>query len=211
MQPNKVSALAVIRAFYVANELMGDVFGGFPEPTKKKIESRLKKIIKQSEKLSKKNLLTYHLDNYHPRYDNYLNSKWELREITLEECGVWPRMGGLPDKATKDSVMDTAKYVQECIKDRKKLTWKTRRVLYIEEMKKYADIITKSVPIIVLEDGVIRNMKLLTAIERKMYKKCKYDIDDGNHRAVALALLGKKKIKAFVGKRICKSSLLYYR
>lgn len=32
------------------------------------------------------------------------------------------------------------------------------------------------------------------------YEITKYDIDDGNHRAIAFALFGIKKIKCFVGR-----------
>jgi len=209
MQSKKISPLDTIRTFYISNELLGNVFKNSPM-NERVLKTSISKIIKQSERLSKKDLLTYHLNNDHPRYDNYLNSKWEIKEISLEDCGVWPRMGGLTDKATCGSVVDTAAYVQEYINSKNKLTWDTRRVLYIENMEKYVDIITKTIPIIVFEGGVIRHTKLQSAAKRKMYKRCKYDIDDGNHRAIALALLGKKKVHALVGKRICKNTLLYY-
>ena len=69
-------------------------------------------------------------------------------------------------------------------------------------------MISEYLPPILLEDEVIRQNKF---DKKKGVKnsKCKYDIDDGNHRIIALALLGKKTIKAYVGKRIYKSPLLY--
>ncbi len=117
--------------------------------------------------------------------------------------------GGLPDKATQGSVLDLVEYIKPYLKDKNKLSLKTSRILYLEELTKYIEEITKQLPIIVLEDGVIRQNKLRKESQRKNYKKCKYDIDDGNHRAVAYALLGKKKITALVGKRIYKNSLIY--
>ncbi len=176
--------------------------------TEVQLKHELKRVTREANRLSDKKLLTYHLDNYHPRYDNYLNSKWELKTIRLDECGVWPRMGGLPDIATRGSVVDTATYVEKKLKE-KHLTKKNKRAKYIEKMVPFAELITAHVPLIVLEDGVIRHNKLIPISESKRYKHCKYDIDDGNHRAVALALLGKKEIKALVGKRIYKSPLLY--
>ncbi len=209
MKSKKVTALEAIRAFYIGNELLGEVFNVSEKHREKKLESNLKKILTKAKKLSQKNLLTYHLDNYHPRYDNYLNSTWELKEIELKDCGVWPRMGGLPDVATRGCVLDTVEYIQPYLEDKNKLSLKTSRVLYIEEMMKYAEKITKYIPIVVIEEGVIRHNKLIKASVRKNYKKCKYDIDDGNHRALAYGMLGKKKILALVGKRISKSELLY--
>lgn len=209
MKSKKVTSLEAIRAFYIGNELLDEVFKIPEKHRKKKLSSAIRKIVSKSKKLSHKKLLTYHLGDYHPRYDNYMNSTWELKEVSLKDCGVWPRMGGLPDTATRGSVIDTVEYIKPYLEDKNKLSLKTSRILYVEEMMKYAEEITKHVPIVVLEGGLIRHHKLLKASDRKKYKKCKYDIDDGNHRALAYGMLGKKKIKALVGKRTCKNSLLY--
>lgn len=208
-QITKTSPLDAIRNFYISNELLGDIFKPNIKNTKRTIEGDLKKIIKTATKLSKKELLNYHLDNYHPRYDNYLNSSWELKEIPLADCGVWPKMGGLPDEMTRGSVTEAAELIRPYLADKNKLTLATARILYIEEMMRFAEEITQQIPIVVLEDGVIRQMKLRKPENLKNYKKCKYDIDDGNHRALALALLGKTMVQALVGKRIYKSPLLY--
>lgn len=209
MKQKTVSTLDAIATFYIGNELLGEVFAATERKPKKNIETALRGLIRKANKLSQEDFLTYHLDNYHPRYDNYFNSTWELKKINLEDCGVWPKMGGLPDAATRGSVLDTAEYIRPYLKDKRKLTLTTARILYIEEMMKYAEIISKHIPIIVLEEGVIRHHKLRKSTERKLYKKCLYDIDDGNHRALAMALLGKKEIMALVGKRIYKNPLLY--
>ncbi len=81
----KITALDVIRTFYISNELLGKVF---KTPNKEKLNQNLKKIIKKSRKLSKEYLLNYDLGNYQARYDNYLNSKWKLKEISLSDYGV---------------------------------------------------------------------------------------------------------------------------
>lgn len=209
MKKKKVTALEVIRIYYIGEELLGEVFKISGSQKKKKVKALLKKILNKSKKLSKKELLDYHMDGYHLRFDNYLNSKWELKEINLKDCGVWPRMGGLPEEATTGTILDTVEFVKPYLEDKSKLTFKTARILYVEEMMKYVEDIIKEIPIIVMEEGVIRHNKLRNVSRMKKYKKCKYDIEDGNHRALALAMLGNKKIKALVGKRTCKSDLLY--
>lgn len=209
MKSKNVTALEPIKAFYIGNELLGEVFKISEKHLRKKLGSSIKKIVAKANKLSQKDLLTYHLDNYHPRYDNYLNSTWQLKEIELKDCGVWPRMGGLPDVSTRGSALDTAKFITPYLEDKNKLSLETSRILYVEKMMRYAEEITKHIPIIVMEGGVIRHNKLIKLSEKKRYKKCKYDIDDGNHRALAYGLLGKKKILALVGKRVSKNNLLY--
>ncbi len=207
MKLQKTTPIEVVRIFYLNNELLKEVF---KTPNKEKLNKNIKKIINKAKKLSKIDLINYHLDNWHPRYDNYFNSKWEIKEILIKDCGAWPKTGGLSYEATKDSVLETANFIKPYLKDKNKLSLRTSRFLYIEEMMKYVEEINKYIPIIVLEDGVIRNNKFDKTLINKNYKKCKYDIDDGNHRAIAYALLGKKKIKAFVGKRIYKCDILYH-
>ena len=201
------SPLDAIRTFYIANDLLKKVTKS-KRLTKVQLERELRRATREANRLSDKKLLSYHLDNYHPRYDNYLNSKWELKTIRLDQCGVWPRMGGLPDIATRGSAVDTATYIKKQLTG-KRLTKKNLRAKYIEKMIPFAELITEYVPLIVLEDGVIRHNKLIRSAQSKQYEHCKYDIDDGNHRAVALAILGKKTVKALVGKRIYKSPLIY--
>jgi hypothetical protein len=178
--------------------------------TETQLTRELKRVTKEAARLSNKKLLEQPpLGDWFARYDHYLNSKWELKTIRLDDCGVWPKMGGLPDAATRGSAVDTAAYVAKKLKS-KHLTKKDLRAKYIAKMMPFAKLITEHVPLIVLEDGVIRHNKFTPPAQSKHYKHCKYDIDDGNHRAVALALLGKTTVKALVGKRIYKSPLLYY-
>lgn len=223
MKKKKVTSLEPIRTYYTSQELLGDVFEIPEKDIEKKLNNAVKKIVKKSKKLTPKELLNYPLNNHHPRYDNYINSTWELKKIALKDCGIWPLVGGLPANVSTGSVIDAVKYVKPYLEDKNKITLKTNRILYIEDMIKYAEVISKHIPIIVMEDGVIRQNKFLlvwegvvvpkkrfrTASEIKSYKKCKYDIDDGNHRAIALGLLGITHTTALVGKRTCKSDLIY--
>ena len=204
-----VSTLDALRAFYIAEKLMRDIIHS-SKKDEKKLRRKLAQAIKKVEKMPQKKLLTYATDQWGPRFDNYLNSRWALKKVPLDECGVWPRMGKLPDAATSGTAVDTAEYLRPYLAGKKKMTPRMKRVLYIEKLRRFAEIITEYVPIIAFEGGLIRHNKLQKESQRKLYKRCKYDIDDGNHRAVSLALHGKKEILALVGTRIHKSDLLYF-
>lgn len=213
MKTRNITALDILRNLYATNQLLAKAHAKFRRDeikiTPQKLELTLKKIKKKVQKVKNWDLVTQDLEKYHLRYDNYINSDWELRKINLKDCGVWPKMGSLPHQATQGNLIDTVNYIKPLLKNKNRLTYQTSVVLYLEEMMKHAEIINKYFPIIVLEDGVIRQLKLRKEKFRKKYKKCKYDIDDGCHRAVAFALLGKKQITAYVGKRRCKNPLLY--
>jgi hypothetical protein len=148
--------------------------------------------------------------NSRPRYDTKYNSTWALKRIPLSECGVWPKMGGLPPAATYGTVLDTAKYIRPYLTSKKRMVAKMKKAVYIQKLGAFAELITEYVPIVVFEGSIIRHHKLSSAASRKPYKHCKYDIDDGSHRAVALALQGKTQILALVGKRTIKSDLLFF-
>jgi hypothetical protein len=202
---DKNNILEVIRAFYSAEVLLKKehVSENADFTT---IEKHLIKVKSKADKMTKKQLLEYMFDNWAQRYDNYMNSEWRLIEINIADCGVWPKMGGLPVKFTQGNLLDTALSVRELLDDRNKITYGASRVLYIQELMDSAKLVLEYIPPIVIEEGVIRNNKLKNKVK---YKKCKYDIDDGNHRLVALALSGETKVLAWVGKRIYKNNLLY--
>ncbi len=204
---NKYSSLDVIRAYYMTEALKKELTT--LNLTKAALTKKLEKVKKQADKLTPKQLFNDPLDNYHARYDNYVNSSWELKTISLADCGVWPAMGGLPKEMTYGSVTDTAQQLLPYLEDKTKLTVEVAKVLYIERLKEYAELITEYIPLVVMEGGVIRHMKLYKDESQKKFKKTKYDIDDGNHRAIAYALLGKKEIVALVGTRNYKNDLMY--
>ncbi|MDP2594078.1 MAG: hypothetical protein Q8P36_01950 [bacterium] len=205
----EISTLDALRAFYLADELLKSIIR-----TSKKDEGKLRRKLKQAvrkvEKMPVKKLLTYATKQWGPRFDNYFNSSWEIKEVPLAECGVWPRMGGLPDAATRGSVVDTAEYLRQRLVRKEKMSPQLRRALQLEKLGNFAEVITEYIPITVFTGGVIRHNMLSTEVQRAHYVRCRYDIDDGNHRSVILALHGRKKILALVGTRTCKSDLLYF-
>ncbi len=209
MKIKHTTPIDAIRNFYIAEKLLPEILGS-KKLTKTILENKLKSAVKKASRLSDEFILHESKNLLYPaRYDNYLNSKWQVKEIYLKDCGVWPAFGGLPMIFCKGNVSDTASYIDDFIKNKNKLTLKTSRVLYIENLVTYADIIAKYVPIIVLEDHVIRHKKTHPLKERKFLTRTKYDIDDGNHRAVAMFIAGATKTTALVGKRIYKNPFMY--
>lgn len=208
MENKEATALDAIRAFYIAQELVRDVIR-LAGKDEKKLRVGLARTVKKVKKLPLQKLLVPDIMKYGPRFDNYFNAEWRLVRIPLAECGVWPRMGGLPAAATYGTVEETAEYIRPYVTGKKAMSLKMKRSLYIEKLGNFAEIITEQVPIIVFEGGLIRHNKLISERLRKPYKRCKYDIDDGNHRAVSLALRGKKEVLALVGRRTHKNKLLY--
>jgi hypothetical protein len=215
MKKQMKTPLDAVKNFYLANELLSEIFDKEHKTSKintnspKDAVKKIKNIVKKVNKLSTEELLKYNLNNNHQRYDNYYNSTWELKEINLRDCGLWPLVGGLPHNISKGSVIDAIELIKPLLENKDKLSISTGRLLYIEELMKYVKDIVKYIPIIVMEDHVIRHNKLRPISQRKKYIKTKYDIDDGNHRALSFALLGNKKITALVGKRIYKNKILY--
>ncbi len=204
----KTNTLEVIKAFYMAEVLLKEI-NVDDKKNSEVLEKQLIEISRKAGKLSTKKILNYFFDAWSQRYDNYMNSEWELKEIDMDECGVWPKMGNLPEYFTYGNVADTAGHVKELLENRDKITYKTSRVLYIDELVNTSELIFKYIPPIVVEGGLIRNNKLRDSKNKENYKKCKYDIDDGNHRILARYLSGEKTVLAWVGKRIYKNNLLY--
>jgi hypothetical protein len=204
----KPTTLDAIRAEYTAEMLLRRTIES-AHGDEKKLRKALEKVVAKVQAMPLQKMITPHL-NYGPRYDNYFNSTWALKRIPLSECGVWPKMGGLPPAATYGTVLDTAKYIRPYLTSKKRMVAKMKKAVYIQKLGAFAELITEYVPIVVFEGSIIRHHKLSSAASRKPYKHCKYDIDDGSHRAVALALQGKTQILALVGKRTIKSDLLFF-
>lgn len=207
-----IQNIEIFRTFYISEVLLK----GLSERmtlNEKVFEDKLLDLIRKAKKITDKTLIEY-VAFFCPkpdalRYDNYMNTKWKLKEIPLMNCGAWPAVGELPYEVTYGNILDTAAYVDRYLKNKNLLTWKTSKILYMERMLPYIKVLSTHLPIIVLEGNVIRNNKLWEEDVLKKSKLCKYDIDDGNHRAIALALTGAKTIKAYVGKRIYKNDLIY--
>lgn len=213
MKAKKIHPLEAIRTFVFNDELLGDVVEKHSKRKRQNLrlfERDLKTALRQAKKISDKDLVEYDMGWENRRFENYINSDWQHKSIKLSDVGAWPRMGSTPTKFSTGSILDTADTIKPYLEDKNLLTLETSRILYIENLMKYVEILNKHVPIIVFEDNLVRHNKFNKKKDLKSFQKTKYDIDDGNHRAVALALLGHTKINALVGKRKFPNPILYF-
>ena len=128
------------------------------------------------------------------RLNAYSNYSWFLARFSTHELGVWKNAGGLPYSWTKDSLFDTAKYINKYLFTSKIIKWP--RIKYA--LKGITSML-----------GTIKEEKYLYPIVfmagsgtkgRRWCNKMKGDIDDGNMRAISLAASGEKFITVYFGK-----------
>src|SRR5215813_666374 len=103
------------------------------------------------------------------RLRDYDGAKWKLDRVDLDSCVVWPRMGDGP--WAEGCVINVADLF------RRNEPHESR----IWDMQKFGDIFSSRLPIIVFPVGPT------------------VKIDDGAHRAVAMALAGLKSSVAWIG------------
>jgi hypothetical protein len=103
------------------------------------------------------------------RLENYNKAIWNLGRITLATCFVYPGMGGRA--WAKGSVRDVAEQF-------KRLEPLTSRIWM---MKHFSSVFEAQLPILVLK------------------KNSNFHIDDGSHRAIAMALCGIEKAAVWIG------------
>lgn len=100
------------------------------------------------------------------------NGRWEFSVVELNSCSVWPRMGG------RNWATGLVGQVAEKLENRGDLTDR------LWEMKKVVRQIFSELPLIVL---------------RRASHPDRFQIEDGNHRAVAYYLAGLRQAFAFAG------------
>jgi hypothetical protein len=103
------------------------------------------------------------------RLHDYNRAVWHFDSLDLRKCRVWPGMGG------RDSAHGYVTDVAELFKTKEPLASR------VWEMKRFAAIYSEKFPIIALR---IRSETI---------------IDDGYHRAVAIALAGTTNVSAWIG------------
>ena len=143
---------------------------------------------KEVSELSKKDL-DRHIER--ERLERFNNHNWRLNTCRIDEIGVWPRMGdGMPQEWCEGSVQETAAHVKKFLQERYPI-YESSKILKsvkkIQDMLRVAEIL-KEIPIVIFPGGL-----------HKRTRRTRWDIDDGSFRAVALALKGKKKVKAWIG------------
>lgn len=181
----KVSNIQVKRVF-VASDLGKPSKSGPP---------RFEAVKRRVKKMDRKQLdrrISSHSEHRLAAYDAL---DWHLGTATVNEVAVWQGAGGLPKPWTKGSLRQTGDIVRVALAKRsKRLKKRVKRAL--PGIIKYSlETIQKDpyfLPII-LPSGTMPHC-------RQGMKKYKGDIDDGCMRSIALAVSGKKVIRAYIGK-----------
>jgi len=140
----------------------------------------------------------------------FKNTAWTVRTIHIKNIGVWPSFGGTDNFTTSGNLPDTARKIKMILHG-KVSEWPSTvkphipdKIIHsIYSIRHYADIIYRLFPIVLTEKGKATRRARENKKARERYgfdySITKYDIEDGDHRAVAFALMGIKKIKCFVG------------
>lgn len=128
------------------------------------------------------------------RLKAYNTMHWYIGVAKTSEIGVWKKAGGLPLAWTRGSLADTACIVSEALQKNPKKLAKRSGIAIPGILRNTLSIIQKEKYLfpIILPGGTMG---------RKGLKKMRGDIDDGCMRSVALAVSGKKTIKAYIGVR----------
>jgi hypothetical protein len=158
-------------------------------------KQKLKNARKKTLKLKESQLDKIIKDEYKKRLIAYDNSKWYLAEVNIDEIGVWSKAGGLPLSWTNGSLSETAKKVKYALDHSPKLLRKRSSYSIPNMLKTNVHILQKEKYLL----PIIFKGGTGTKGRKRLKRQMKGDIDDGSMRAVALAISGKKTIKAYVG------------
>ena len=120
------------------------------------------------------------------RVKRYKSCEWYFSKIKITSTGVWPNMGHIADNLLLKDTKWAANQIYQ----------NSNRILkgelnHLFRILPFVNYLNKHIPTIVIKDSIIRN--------NKKYFKEIYDIDDGCHRTVCLALQGRTFINAYIG------------
>jgi hypothetical protein len=126
------------------------------------------------------------------RRRRFTESVWDRRTVGLDDLAVWPRMGGLPSAATRGSAAETARHILE-----NGIPQRASRLRPLIEAAKCdppgIERVCRALPLIAVEYGMLFGAK------RRLMP---WALDDGSHRAVALALISARTdVDVLIGMR----------
>ncbi len=173
-------------------------------PTQNQYIVAYKKAVREIKKLSEAQLdnkileknKTY-IKRFHDlrkkRLDAYNSAHWFLAIVSIKELGVWKGAGGLPKSWTKEPLNKLSQRIKKALKisDYHIKARSRRAIPSIIQLKNTIQNDRYSIPI-VFESGMGTN-------GRAGLPKTKFDIDDGNMRAIAYAVSSDKRLKVYVG------------
>ncbi len=125
------------------------------------------------------------------RKTDYDTFEWAYDTVSIDRVGIWYEAGGLPAEFCLGSVRDTANLLE------------ARRIESLPSLCKAKS----EVPVMRKVAAVIASERLLSAIavpggrRRPTPPRARmtWDLDDGSHRAIALALSGIESLNAYLG------------
>ncbi|MBU6321778.1 MAG: hypothetical protein KGI78_01750 [Patescibacteria group bacterium] len=131
----------------------------------------------------------------HERLESYDTSDWYLAEASLKDIGVWRRAGGLPREWTNRSLQETAEHVRTALRSgSRKLSKRARSV--IPQMLETNVWSLQKHPYL-LPIGFAGRTG--TWPRKYLRYRTAVELDDGNMRAIALAVAGTKTIRVYYG------------
>lgn len=193
----KVGVREVKRTFVISNNIRIQKSGRRYLGRMSK-EEFLKKFLRSKQKglrMTNKQLNRHISPDWPRRLGSYDSSDWFLAEVKTSEVGVWKRAGDLPLSWTNGSLKNTADRVREALaKNSKKLARRARRAIS-NMLATNVDMLQKEkylLPIIFKGGTGTRGRRGLRRVMRG-------DIDDGCMRSIALAVSGRKVLRAYIG------------
>lgn len=127
---------------------------------------------------------TLHEKIWKPRRVRFDSLDWTFQRVQLSDCGVWPNMCGINSRYCLGNAVQTAALLEQTIPSPLK-----EKLCAMEQRQKF---MIDNLPIILVCGGTIRSSP--------HYTQTKFDIDDGNVRAVLYCLSDRKKeVPALVG------------
>lgn len=138
------------------------------------------------------------------RLQRYNEMTWYKTTAAFSEMGSWPKMIGLDIRLTTGNITDTAEEVR--IRRDKKLDLYIPKKFWekLDSLEDNLAFVFPRFPLILFPGGEVREKDYNTEARKNGEPLCKifrYDVDDGNNRAVAYSLSGMGAAHVFTGVR----------
>ena len=172
-------------------------------------QERIVQIIQNNRSKLESENLTFHeklnlvksFDPRSSRVNYFANFSWTRKNYQIRDLGTaLPECGDLPVDIITRSLYDVIEYV----KKRRDESNREESVRYITDLVKIPDVLTMFPPIVVEPGSLQRKIEVMKGHHAprnlNIHRTLGY-IDDGNHRAIAMAVVRNlKSIPCYVGK-----------
>ena len=138
------------------------------------------------------------------RLQRYNEMSWYKTTDAFSEMGPWPKMKGLDIRLTTGNILETADGIRIVRQEKSNLYVPEKFWAKLDSLEENLDFIYPNFPLVLFPGGEVREKDYNTWARENSEPLCrifKYDIDDGNNRAVAYALSRFNEASVFVGVR----------